>query len=707
MKKVRFFLLLVLALALVMPAGLAETAEDPTRQGLEILGRETEEAAKHLMATGEDVDDIYSELIWESVADTFPAKFDLRDRGTVTAVKSQNPWGTCWSFATIAASETSILNSLKMTTEQYKETYGEDLDLSEKHLAWFTAKALPETGDYAGDEYPYDPAQAGEGLHYLDEESAKKPLGSGGNYLLSTTSLAAGIGILKEKYAPYTDSSGGLDKEGDWSLPEDQRYSVSYELKDANILPSPAKRDGEGAYVYNSAATEAIKTELLQGRAVGISFHADQSRPARTKEEIRDDLRESLKDSTAGTEEEIARYIDIRAGFIDTAGLSSEDLAGLIRFRLRLNSMDENTYDTAGFDHDQLARILMSDYFSYSYEDIVKQEDGNVYMSFIGTDPVTYAQYTFEDTASNHAVTVVGWDDTFAAENWPEDRRPPADGAWIVKNSWGEDWGNSGYFLLSYYDMNLNAICSFEYVVSEDVQKMEYLSILGRDNMPAEIISSTLFDRPVYAANVFQTGEDSVLQYVSALTGDLNTTVTASVYLLNKDAVLPTDGILLDSVTGSFRFAGYHRLSLNGNILLPAESRIGIVILETVPTGDGKKYALVNTASMNLQGTEAYNARQTDPRKRTARCAVGVVNPGESFISFEHGTWTDWTEAIAAIGSQGANANLAFDNLPIKAYIYPWAQVEKIHDLSGRIPMNGGEAAICPDDGYLLLDIAK
>ena len=94
----------------------------------------------HLMKTGEDVDDIYTELKWTSVADTFPAKFDLRDRGTVTPVRSQSPWGTCWSFATIAASENSILNSLGLTTDSYREKYGEELDLSEKHLAWTIPK---------------------------------------------------------------------------------------------------------------------------------------------------------------------------------------------------------------------------------------------------------------------------------------------------------------------------------------------------------------------------------------------------------------------------------------------------------------------------------------------------------------------------------------------------------------------------------------
>lgn len=38
----------------------------------------------------------------------------------------------------------------------------------------------------------------------------------------------------------------------------------------------------------------------------------------------------------------------------------------------------------------------------------------------------------------NHAVVIVGWDDELC------------DGAWIVKNSWGEAWGDAGYFAIRY-----------------------------------------------------------------------------------------------------------------------------------------------------------------------------------------------------------------------------------------------------------------
>ena len=430
--------------------------------------------------------------------------------------------------------------------------------------------------------------------------------------------------------------------------------------------------------------------------------------PELSKEEKRERLAESLADKTGATEEEKAYYIDVRVGDIDTADLSVEELKDLIRLRLRLNNRAEDLYDLDAFDHDQLARILMSRYFSWPYEKLVNAEDSEkTYMAFIGDDPVIYAQYTDDPLYSNHAVTVVGWDDTFSAQNWPEGHRPPADGVWIVKNSWGEDWGTNGYFLLSYYDKSLNALGSFEFEVREDLQSMEYMTILQHDYMPAEISSSTLFAEPVYAANIFDIEEDSVLQFISTMTGDLDTTVTASIYLLNEDAVVPTDGRLLDTVTETFRYAGYHRMPLYGNLLLPAGSRISIVILERIPDDAGIRYALVNNSSIGQEGVEAFNQAHAEEGRKIERYAKGVVNPGESFISFEADRWIDWTEAIDTFAQNGANVYVAYDNLPIKAHVYPWSQVEKAHDLSRRIRIAGGEAAICPEDGYMLLDIAR
>lgn len=675
------------------------------RAALDYLGQQLTEPAAHLMRTGEDVDDIYSELGGSSHADTFPEKFDLRQRGVVTPVKAQDPFGTCWSFGTVAASEISLLSAMGLTAEAFAAQYGEEMNLSEKHLAYFTATALPPASDYPEGECPFDAGQSGEGVHIL-EGVDRSVYDMGGNYYLATSSLASGVGVLKEKYAPYQNSEGTLDTKGDWSLPEDMRFWVSYELKDANVLPAPAGRDADGNYVYRPEGTEAIKGELLKGRAVGISFLADKSRPEQTQEEKRASMEKSLAGDTSITEAEKAAYIDARIGATDLESLSKEELEDLVRVRCKLNGLDENLYDVDTLKPDELIRIFRSAYFSEPYDVLVKKEEEAAgkppYMSFVGEDPVTYAQYTYEAKAGSHAVCVVGWDDTFPASSFREGYQPPADGAWIVKNSWGPDWGNDGYFYLSYYDMTLAGVQSFEYVNNPELGEMDYFDILQYDYMPAEIISSTLFDAPVYAAGVYSIKEDYALQYVSAMTGDLNATVTASIYLLSDKAASPTDGKLLESVTQTFAYAGYHRISLPTNLALPEGSTIGITILQRVSGANGAKYALVNTSSLGEKAPEAYAQLHADEGRKLMRYCVGVVNPGENYVSFEEGRWIDWRDAIDSFAANGDCAYMAYDNLPIKGYVYPLEQVKQIHDLDVWVPSAGGTVAICPECGYVL-----
>ena len=67
----------------------------------------------------------------------------------------------------------------------------------------------------------------------------------------------------------------------------------------------------------------------------------------------------------------------------------------------------------------------------------------------------------YSDTTGdlNHHILCVGWDDTYKAANFLPGRQPPGDGAFLIKNSWGGDWGGSGgkmkgYCWVSYYDAN-------------------------------------------------------------------------------------------------------------------------------------------------------------------------------------------------------------------------------------------------------------
>lgn len=85
---------------------------DQEKKSLEILEGKLAKDSDRLVYSGNFIVNIYDDFSWKTEADIFPAKLDLRAWGTVTPVKSQSPWASCWSFGAIASSETSILKKL-------------------------------------------------------------------------------------------------------------------------------------------------------------------------------------------------------------------------------------------------------------------------------------------------------------------------------------------------------------------------------------------------------------------------------------------------------------------------------------------------------------------------------------------------------------------------------------------------------------------
>lgn len=68
-------------------------------------------------------------------------------------------------------------------------------------------------------------------------------------------------------------------------------------------------------------------------------------------------------------------------------------------------------------------------------------------------NPETGAMYQNKTSMPSHSIALVGWDDNYSANNFPT--APLGDGAFIIKNSWGEEKGDHGYFYISYYDTSL------------------------------------------------------------------------------------------------------------------------------------------------------------------------------------------------------------------------------------------------------------
>ena len=74
--------------------------------------------------------------------------------------------------------------------------------------------------------------------------------------------------------------------------------------------------------------------------------------------------------------------------------------------------------------------------------------DTTIYWDDASYNPATYSYY-YTGTDGNHDICIVGWDDNYDKSKFLT--TPPGNGAFIMRNSWGSSWGQSGYFYISYH----------------------------------------------------------------------------------------------------------------------------------------------------------------------------------------------------------------------------------------------------------------
>ena len=551
------------------------------------------------------------------ISNEFPASFDLRNvsgRSYVTPVRSQAPFGTCWSFATVAAIESSILGA-GLKGADGKPADPATLNLSEKQLAWFSAMPLKDPGN----------PQNGEGqfiADFITEDTLVEFMNRGGNEFFSASALAQGIGPANESDDPYFEyhgkdsivdhewQDGDLSKYSysildDWSIPDEYRFVSSYDVREINFLPSPSSLDEEGYYLYNEAGTKAIKEELMALRAVEISFCADTSMPGR----------------------------DDKTRFIS--------------------------------EH--------------------------------------WAHYTYIPAQANHEVTIIGWDDNYSKDNFLQgseevmlkdgskktiEKAPPADGAWLVKNSWGSgnvnfpdegagNWGvtdqnnvHTGYFWLSYYDQSIGTPVTYK-VANED----KGIDIIDQhDYMQLADLPSYYSDEEIKMCNFFTANCSRYLEQVACFTAKPGTTVTYEIYLVNDLCHSPEEGVKVAEKTATYRYGGYHKENISDfDILIDTEGKGRNALL--IPMWE--KYAVCVTQKTE-DGQYAVNFPCASYSEGGGIASFkGIINASESWLYID-GEWTDYAyadsvradiaHAVYPDRTEDDYASLSYDNFPIKVY---------------------------------------
>ena len=230
--------------------------------------------------------------------------------------------------------------------------------------------------------------------------------------------------------------------------------------------------------------------------------------------------------------------------------------------------------------------------FEYSVDKVKKEimENGAVAVSMYyenaSRNLSTNGYYDSNHMRSNHVVTLVGWDDTFAVSKFNSSERPKRSGAWIAKNSWGDDWGDGGYFYISYENATMLGCVSVSAVKSAqkkypNLYFYDGLAMVG-NSCCLDPVSAASGENMTAGANVYEVkagaGRGEAIGEISLCTWTCNARYKVTVFTDLLDTDDPTSGRRALSQTVQMNGAGLNTIRLSKEVVVSAGSWYSIVV---------------------------------------------------------------------------------------------------------------------------------
>ncbi len=220
----------------------------------------------------------------------------------------------------------------------------------------------------------------------------------------------------------------------------------------------------------------------------------------------------------------------------------------------------------------------------------------------------------------NHDIVIVGWDDAYDAENFTT--RPEGNGAFICMNSWGENFGDNGFFYVSYFDSNIG-MHNIVYTRVDDVDNYDHIYQSDLCGWVGRLGYNR--DR-AYFANVYDLQKPQKIRAVGFYATGANTEY--EVYLVRnfEDSSSLNERQLV--AKGKFQNAGYYTVEL-GNGLGVSEGRCAVMVSINTPNSlrpIAVEYASNDGTSMvDLSDGEGYislHGKQWTHVESTQNCNI-------------------------------------------------------------------------------------
>lgn len=161
--------------------------------------------------------------------------------------------------------------------------------------------------------------------------------------------------------------------------------------------------------------------------------------------------------------------------------------------------------------------------------------------------------YQTGEYVSNHAVIIVGWNDNYPKSKLKNNagKTPSKNGAWLIRNSWGDYNSLGGYFWLSYEDKTMDFPCVYDV---EPASKNYNTYMYDNYDILDQLGTAVGFNPGISVANIYKakasTKKSEKITAVGAwLIGNKKgASLKCKIYVGNK-ASKPTSGTLKASFT--------------------------------------------------------------------------------------------------------------------------------------------------------------
>lgn len=245
-------------------------------------------------------------------------------------------------------------------------------------------------------------------------------------------------------------------------------------------------------------------------------------------------------------------------------GISNPDLKAVkhLEEALVINDRDMEVLKSAIFRYGAIETSL---YSQMEYVDSVS--------AYFSQDNDAY--YYDGEEIPNHDVVVVGWDDNYPKENFTKE--PKANGAFICKNSWGEEFGEDGYFYVSYYDSN---ICNKSVVYTRIGDADNYDKIYQSDLL-GWVGQMGFGKEEAYFSNVYKSGMNEELAAVSFYATDKNTEF--EVFYVPEFEGIASFKNKISVAEGSTKYAGYYTVDIKKPVRLKNNTKYAVVVKIKTP----------------------------------------------------------------------------------------------------------------------------